>query len=154
MWYDLISPCFFPWCKVLLKTVASACPLVNLLVFDGVPTGRHFSFLLVTVIAFWIGFRQFAVNFFCKPSSPPPPTPSPSSVHIHTHTYTHTHTHSHTLTHSLTYIYTISNKMTAVNWCMVVWCTQNAPRWQQIHVALAMPARSKYTILMDIKNKS
>ena len=28
-------------------------------------------------------------------------------------------------------------------WCMVVWCTwctQNAPRWQQFHVSLAMPA--------------
>ena len=27
-----------------------------------------------------------------------------------------------------------------VKWCMVVWCTQNAPRWQQFHVAPAMPA--------------
>ena len=27
-----------------------------------------------------------------------------------------------------------------VAWCMVVWCTQNAPRWQQFHVAPAMPA--------------
>ena len=26
-----------------------------------------------------------------------------------------------------------------VTWCMVVWCTQNAPRRQQIHVAPAMP---------------
>ena len=25
-------------------------------------------------------------------------------------------------------------------WCMVVWCTQNVPRWQQFHVAPAMPA--------------
>ena len=23
--------------------------------------------------------------------------------------------------------------------CMVVWCTQNAPTWQQFHVAPAMP---------------
>ena len=22
-----------------------------------------------------------------------------------------------------------------VTWCMVVWCTQNAPKWQQFHVA-------------------
>ena len=27
-----------------------------------------------------------------------------------------------------------------VTWCLVVWCTQNAPRWQQFHVAPAMPA--------------
>ena len=27
-----------------------------------------------------------------------------------------------------------------VTWCMVVWCTQNAPRWQQFHVVPAMPA--------------
>ena len=27
-----------------------------------------------------------------------------------------------------------------VTWCMVVWCTQNAPRRQQFHVAPAMPA--------------
>ena len=27
-----------------------------------------------------------------------------------------------------------------VIWCMVVWCTQNAPRWQQFHVAPAMPS--------------
>ena len=27
-----------------------------------------------------------------------------------------------------------------VTWCMVVWCTQNAPRWQQFHVAPTMPA--------------
>ena len=27
-----------------------------------------------------------------------------------------------------------------VAWCMVVWCTQNAPRWQQFHVASAIPA--------------
>ena len=26
-----------------------------------------------------------------------------------------------------------------VTWCMVVWCTQNAPRWQQFLVAPAMP---------------
>ena len=26
-----------------------------------------------------------------------------------------------------------------VTWCIVVWCTQNAPRWQQFHVAPAMP---------------
>ena len=25
-----------------------------------------------------------------------------------------------------------------VTWCMVVWCTQNAPRRQQFHVAPAM----------------
>ena len=25
-----------------------------------------------------------------------------------------------------------------VTWCMVVWCTRNAPRWQQFHVAPAM----------------
>ena len=29
-----------------------------------------------------------------------------------------------------------------VTWCMVVWCTQNAPRWQQFHEAPAMPALS------------
>ena len=28
-----------------------------------------------------------------------------------------------------------------VTWCMVVWSTQNAPRWQQFHKAPAMPAR-------------
>ena len=27
-----------------------------------------------------------------------------------------------------------------LTWCMVVWCTQNAPRRQQFHVAPAMPA--------------
>ena len=27
-----------------------------------------------------------------------------------------------------------------VTWCMAVWCTQNAPRRQQFHVAPAMPA--------------
>ena len=27
-----------------------------------------------------------------------------------------------------------------VTWYMVVWCTQNAPRRQQFHVAPAMPA--------------
>jgi len=27
-----------------------------------------------------------------------------------------------------------------VTWCMIVRCTQNAPRWQQFHVAPAMPA--------------
>ena len=27
-----------------------------------------------------------------------------------------------------------------VTWCVVVWCTQNAPRRQQFHVAPAMPA--------------
>ena len=27
-----------------------------------------------------------------------------------------------------------------VTWCMVVWFTQNVPRWQQFHVAPAMPA--------------
>ena len=27
-----------------------------------------------------------------------------------------------------------------VTWCMVVWCTQNTPRWQQFHVAPAMLA--------------
>ena len=27
-----------------------------------------------------------------------------------------------------------------VTWCIVVWCTQNVPRWQQFHVAPAMPA--------------
>ena len=27
-----------------------------------------------------------------------------------------------------------------VTWCMVVWCTQNAPRWQQFLVAPSMPA--------------
>ena len=27
-----------------------------------------------------------------------------------------------------------------VTWCLVVWCTQNAQRWQQFHVALTMPA--------------
>ena len=27
-----------------------------------------------------------------------------------------------------------------VTWCMVVWCTQNAPRRQQFHVAPAMSA--------------
>ena len=27
-----------------------------------------------------------------------------------------------------------------VTWCRVVWCTQNAPRWQQFLVAPAMPA--------------
>ena len=26
-----------------------------------------------------------------------------------------------------------------LTWCMAVWCTQNAPRWQQFHVAPAMP---------------
>ena len=27
-----------------------------------------------------------------------------------------------------------------VRWCMVVWCTLNAPTWQQFLVAPAMPA--------------
>ena len=27
-----------------------------------------------------------------------------------------------------------------LTWCMVVWCTQNMPRWQQFHVAPATPA--------------
>ena len=27
-----------------------------------------------------------------------------------------------------------------VTWCMIVWCTQNEPKWQQLHVAPAMPA--------------
>ena len=27
-----------------------------------------------------------------------------------------------------------------VTWCTVVWCTQNAPRRQQLHVKPAMPA--------------
>ena len=27
-----------------------------------------------------------------------------------------------------------------VTWCIVVWCTKNAPRRQQFHVAPAMPA--------------
>ena len=29
--------------------------------------------------------------------------------------------------------------------CMVVWCTQNAPRWQQFHVALAIYASAVST---------
>ena len=31
-------------------------------------------------------------------------------------------------------------KLIEVTWCMVVWCTQNAPRRQQFHVAPAMSA--------------
>ena len=27
-----------------------------------------------------------------------------------------------------------------VSWCMVVWGTKNAPRWQQFHVAPTTPA--------------
>ena len=27
-----------------------------------------------------------------------------------------------------------------VTWCMLVWCTQNTPRWQQFYMAPAMPA--------------
>ena len=34
------------------------------------------------------------------------------------------------------YYYTLHE----VTWCMLVWWTQNAPRWQQFHVAPAMPA--------------
>ena len=49
-----------------------------------------------------------------------------------------THTH-------LTYV-----ALHEVTWCMVVWYTQNAPRWQQFHVAPAMPAL-KYTTSVDIK---
>ena len=33
--------------------------------------------------------------------------------------------------------------------CMVVWCTENAPRWQQFLVAPAMPAL--YTTSVDIQ---
>ena len=36
-----------------------------------------------------------------------------------------------------------------VKWYMVVWCTQNAPKWQQFLVAPAMPAL--YTTSVDIK---
>ena len=36
--------------------------------------------------------------------------------------------------------YTLHMALHEVTWCMVVWCTQNAPRWQQFHVAPAMPA--------------
>ena len=39
-----------------------------------------------------------------------------------------------------------------VTWFMVVWCTENAPRWQQFLVAPAMPAL-KYTTSVDIKKK-
>ena len=31
-------------------------------------------------------------------------------------------------------------KWHGVTWCMVLWCTENAPRRQQFHVAPAMPA--------------
>ena len=31
-----------------------------------------------------------------------------------------------------------SNRRASYMWCMVVWCTQNAPRRQQFHVALTM----------------
>ena len=37
-----------------------------------------------------------------------------------------------------------------VTWCMVVWCAQNAPRWQQFLVVPAMPAL-KYTTSVDIQ---
>ena len=37
-----------------------------------------------------------------------------------------------------------------VTWCMVVWCTQNAPRRQQFHVAPAI-SRCKYTASLDIQ---
>ena len=40
----------------------------------------------------------------------------------------------------------------AVTWCMVVWCTQNAPRRQQFHVAPAMP-ELKYTTSVDIQKE-
>ena len=39
-----------------------------------------------------------------------------------------------------------------LTWCMVVWCTQNAPRWQQFHVAPAMPALYVCTPLRKSKN--
>ena len=42
-----------------------------------------------------------------------------------------------------------------VTWCMVVWCTQNAPRRQQFHVAPAMRQpiqRCKYITSVDIQN--
>ena len=38
------------------------------------------------------------------------------------------------------YTLRISVTLREVTWSMVVWCTQNAPRWQQFHVAPTMPA--------------
>ena len=38
------------------------------------------------------------------------------------------------------YVYPRSSKFLYVYICMVVWCTQNAPRWQQFLVTPAMPA--------------
>ena len=49
----------------------------------------------------------------------------------------------------LNYYYYALHEMT---WCMVVWWTQNAPRWQQFHVAPAMPAL--YTTLVDIQKRA
>ena len=42
--------------------------------------------------------------------------------------------------YSLTRIHLTYMALHEVTRCMVVWCTQNAPRWQQILVAPAMPA--------------
>ena len=41
-----------------------------------------------------------------------------------------------------------------VTWCMVVWCTQNAPRRQKFHVAPTMLARCKYTTSVDIQKRA
>ena len=46
-----------------------------------------------------------------------------------------TYNYAHVITN---YLHTVA--LHEVTRCMVVWCTQNAPRWQQFHVAPAMPA--------------
>ena len=38
-----------------------------------------------------------------------------------------------------------------VTWCIVVWCTQNGPRWQQFHVAPAMPVLKYTTSVVYLK---
>ena len=66
-------------------------------------------------------------------------------THTHTHARTHTHTHTGTSTQEYAYciyiyIYTQNLIMYValheVTWCMVVWCTQNAPRRHQFFVAM------------------
>ena len=65
-------------------------------------------------------------------------------IRLHTHAHTHTAyipTHKH--------IYTLHE----VTQCMVVWCTQNPPRWQQFHVAPAMPVPTAVDIQKRIIKK-
>ena len=47
--------------------------------------------------------------------------------------------------HALTYV-----ALHEVIWCVVVWCSQNVPRWQQIHVAKPYKPCT-YTTLVDIQ---